>query len=257
MTYTLSDNVENLTLTGINPIDGTGNNLNNRLIGNSANNTLTGGEGNDNLDGKAGNDTMIGGLGNDIYTVDSTEDVVIENANEGTDTINSSVTYNLSNNIENLTLTGTNSINGTGNDFANTIIGNNATNILTGGGGNDVLNGKGGDDILVGGFGNDTLTGGIGADRFVFNNLSEGIDRITDLIAGTDKIVLSGQGFGISAITDIEFTTGSVTADTRLIYNPINGNLVFDPDGSGSDLGVQLAILTTRPVLSASDFILG
>ncbi|HBE21112.1 MAG TPA: Ig family protein, partial [Cyanobacteria bacterium UBA11149] len=58
VTYTLSDNVENLTLTGINPIDGTGNNLNNRLIGNSANNTLTGGEGNDNLDGKAGNDTM-------------------------------------------------------------------------------------------------------------------------------------------------------------------------------------------------------
>ncbi len=99
---------------------------------------------------------MAGGLGNDIYVVDNVGDVVTENANEGTDTIQSSVTYTASANVENLTLTGTTAINGTGNALDNVLTGNSAANTLTGGAGNDTLNGGAGIDTMVGGAGDDT-----------------------------------------------------------------------------------------------------
>ncbi|MFM6408355.1 MAG: calcium-binding protein, partial [Microcystis sp.] len=60
-------NVENLTLTGLSAINGTGNTLNNLIIGNSRNNTLSGEGGNDTIDGGAGNDTLNGGTGNNTY----------------------------------------------------------------------------------------------------------------------------------------------------------------------------------------------
>jgi Ca2+-binding RTX toxin-like protein len=128
VTYTLTTNVENLTLTGTAAINGTGNTLSNALTGNSANNTLSGG---------TGADTMIGGAGNDTYVVDNASDIVTENANEGTDLVQSSVTYMLGNNVENLTLTGTAANNGTGNELDNILTGNSAVNKLTGGVGND------------------------------------------------------------------------------------------------------------------------
>src|SRR5207249_3270847 len=101
--------------TGTTAINGTGNTLDNVLTGNSAANVLTGNAGNDTLDGGAGNDTLRGGTGNDTYVVDAAGDSVTENANEGTDAVQSAITYTLGSNLENLTLTGTNAINGTGN----------------------------------------------------------------------------------------------------------------------------------------------
>ncbi|PVE26533.1 furin, partial [Enterococcus faecalis] len=102
--------------TGTAAINGTGNGGNNVITGNGGNNTL---------DGGAGTDTLIGGSGDDIYIVDSTTDTITELANAGTDTIQSSVTYTiLAANVENLTLTGTAAINGTGNTGNNVIIGN-------------------------------------------------------------------------------------------------------------------------------------
>ncbi len=100
------------------------------LIGNSANNVLTGGAGNDRLDGGVGNDTMVGGAGDDIYVVNQVGDVVTETANQGFDTVESSITFTLGSNVENLTLTGTANLNGTGSSANNVLIGNSGNNTL-------------------------------------------------------------------------------------------------------------------------------
>jgi len=91
--YTLGANLENLTLMGTSAINGAGNSLNNTLSGNSAANVLAGGLGNDTLNGGAEADTLIGGLGNDTYVIDNIGDVITEALNEGTDTVQSSITY--------------------------------------------------------------------------------------------------------------------------------------------------------------------
>jgi Ca2+-binding RTX toxin-like protein len=157
-----------------------GNEGNDQLFGQSGNDILIGGQGNDFLDGGTGSDTLNGGLGDDTFVVDSVNDVVIEGFNAGIDTVESSISYTLGTNVENLTLTGTAAINGTGNTLNNTITGNGANNILTGGSGSDTLNGGNGNDTLIGvnpnvsspGSGDevDTLRGGGGADQFLLGD---------------------------------------------------------------------------------------
>lgn len=186
VTYTLSDNVEHLTLTGSSAISGSGNDLQNSLIGNSGVNTLRGYAGDDYLDGKAGNDTMIGGQGDDTYQVGSTGDVVTELAGEGSDTVVSIVTYTLSSNVEHLTLTGTAAINGTGNALSNTLLGNSNNNSLSGLAGDDLLEGMGGTDTLTGGLGNDTyhMARTYGADTVVENDVTAGNSDIARFLTG-------------------------------------------------------------------------
>jgi serralysin len=199
ISYTLGDNVENLILTD-SATNGTGNGLDNVITGNELANTLLGGAGNDKLvggaghdvlDGGTGNDQLLGGTGDDRYIVDAAGDVVTELAGEGVDTVQSSISYTLGANVENLLLTGIATV-GTGNDLNNILIGNELSNELFGGGGND---------RLIGGKGQDLLTGGSGADLFVAE--SNGItvsgkggsfssDTILDFVRGTDKIDLSG-----------------------------------------------------------------
>jgi Ca2+-binding RTX toxin-like protein len=194
---TLSDNVENLTLLeAAGNINATGNILDNILTGNSGYNSLVGGLGNDTLIGNAGDDTldgrlgadsMVGGAGNDTYFVDNPGDSVTENLNEGTDTVNSSITWTLSgthgDNVENLILTGSDNINGTGNDLANQLIGNSGNNHLTGGAGDDLLKGA---DTLNGSSGADTLEGGIGNDTYYVDSLDDIVAESVD--SGTDTI---------------------------------------------------------------------
>ena len=191
--YVLGNNLENLTLNGYGANRGTGNDLNNTIIvigsaingnwisglagndsirGGWSDDSLDGGSGNDTLDGGFGNDTMAGGLGDDIYIFDWSSDQIIEYANEGTDTVQSSVTFTLAAlaNVENLTLTGTAAINGTG--YAR-------NNVITGNAGNNILNGGAGNDSLFGGAGNDTLIGGAGSDMFVFSS-GHGNDTVQD-----------------------------------------------------------------------------
>ncbi len=114
--------------------------------GNDLNNTIIGGRANNLLDGGLGADTLIGGAGDDTYLVDQGGDVVSELANEGIDTIESSVTYTLGANVEHLVLTGTGAADAIGNALNNDVRGNAASNILDGGAGDDSLRGNGGAD---------------------------------------------------------------------------------------------------------------
>ena len=72
------------------------------INGGKGRDTISGLGGDDTLNGGANADTMIGGMGDDTYVVDNTTDVVTENAGEGADTVQSSLTYTLSSNVENL-----------------------------------------------------------------------------------------------------------------------------------------------------------
>ncbi len=152
------------------------------LSGGSGNDLLDGGNGNDTLQGDQGNDTLKGGFGvdnmdgddgNDYYFVDNSKDVVSEankNTLGGNDTIESTSTYTLGKNIENLVLAGIDNNNGKGNELNNQITGNIGDNKLEGMAGNDKLLGKDGADTLDGGKGKDTLIGGNDDDIYMINN---------------------------------------------------------------------------------------
>ncbi|ESK53636.1 beta strand repeat-containing protein [Acinetobacter tjernbergiae] len=186
ITYTLGANLESLILYGTANIDGTGNELDNSILGNIANNILIGGLGNDTIDGGAGVDSLFGGLGNDTYIVDNTNDGVFESANQGVDRVFANVNYVLADNVENLILYGNSNVDGTGNSLVNKILGNIADNILDGAAGDDYLDGAAGNDILLGGLGNDSLFGDLGNDSLVGGQGNDSLDGGvgTDIMTG-------------------------------------------------------------------------
>ncbi|MFN7557552.1 beta strand repeat-containing protein, partial [Microcystis sp.] len=241
ISYTLTDNVENLTLTGTANLNGTGNNLNNILTGNSGNNILTGLAGNDSLDGKAGTDTMIGGLGNDTYTVDNTGDIVTENLNEGTDTVKASISYTLTDNVENLTLTGTANLNGTGNNLNNILTGNSGNNILTGNEGNDILNGAAGIDTLIGGLGNDTY------------QVDTTNDTITELANQGSDTIQSSVTYSIANLDNIENLTLTGNTAINATGNTANNLIVGNSGNNQINGGAGIDTLTCG--LGADTFI--
>jgi Ca2+-binding RTX toxin-like protein len=275
VSYTLADNIENLTLTGTTTINGTGNALANVMTGNSSANILTGGAGNDTLDGGAGADTLIGGAGNDIYVVDDVADSVVELAAEGTDTVRSGVSYALAANVENLTLTGTAAIDGIGNLLANVLTGNGAANTLIAGDGNDTLNGAGGPDILIGGLGNDTYDVDDAGD-VVVELLGEGTDTVRSTISFTlaenvERLTLMGaaaiNGFGNKLDNRITGNAGANTLSGDAGNDTLNGgagadtmigglgNDIFVVDNDG-DIVIEAAAEGTDTVLSSISMVL-
>ena len=228
-TFTLAANFENLTLSGTAAINGTGNSGNNLITGNTAANTLTGGDGNDTLNGGAGADSLVGGLGNDTYVVDNVGDVVNEAANAGTDTLQINRTYTLTANLENLTLTGTAAINGTGNAGNNLLTGNSGANLLSGGTGNDTLNGGTGADTMVGGTGNDT---------FYVENAGDVVTEAAGSANGTDTVIAS-RTYVLAANVE-NLTLGGSTAINgtgNTLANRLTGNAAANTlsGGTGAD----------------------
>jgi Ca2+-binding RTX toxin-like protein len=243
----LGANLENLTLLGTGRFSANGNNLENTLTGNAAANIL---------DGGTGADTLIGGDGNDTYVVDNINDVIQETGADAGDSVRSWVDWTLSDSLENLTLLGTKSLNGTGNSLDNSLTGNGAANLLNGGEGNDTLKGLSG---------NDTLTGGFGADTFAFTtplNALRNVDTITDFVSGVDKIELASAifkdiGFTGSPSTHAFFHAGSTAQDEddRILYDQSTGALSYDADGSGALAAVQFAVLSGAPVMLYTDLL--
>ncbi|HEV7881283.1 S8 family serine peptidase [Bradyrhizobium sp.] len=161
-----------------------GNDADNRLAGGHGHNMLQGGAGNDTLDGGPDGSILVGGIGNDSYAIRSAGDVVVENANEGTDTgLVYMSSYVLGANIENASAELTS---------GQTLTGNDGDNWLRGNVGNDTLVGGAGNDTLIGGGGNDGLFGGTGNDQYVVDSLGdaiveypgEGIDAAFVLVSG-------------------------------------------------------------------------
>jgi len=252
--WTLAANVENLVLTGGASVNGAGNGLANSLTGNSGNNLLN---------GLAGADRMTGGDGNDAYVVDNVGDQAIEVSGAGgVDRVQSSVSFVLGENVENLTLTGGGDRNGTGNALDNALTGNGGANVLTGFEGSDTLRGGAGNDTLRGGLGSDILSGGSGTDSFVFDAALDGVtnvDMVLGYSAADDRLFLDDAAFaGLAsgALVEGAFHTGAAAADAddRIIYNSATGVLLFDADGVGGAAAVQFATLSPGLAMTASEF---
>lgn len=228
------------------------------LTGSSHNDTLRGNSGDNVLDGGSGADYMAGGAGNDTYVVDNAKDVVFESGTGGgRDTVKSSVSYTIASNVEELHLTGTANLNGTGNT---------GSNVLRGNSGNNVLNGHNGNDVINGGLGNDTLKGGYQKDTFVFDtalNASNNVDRITDFSVVDDVIHLDNAVFTAltktGTLADSAFvknTTGfAQDSNDRIIYEADTGELYYDANGSASGGSVHFATLNPNLALTAADFL--
>jgi Ca2+-binding RTX toxin-like protein len=250
ISYTLTENVDNLTLTGTGNLNGTGNLLDNVITGNGGANVLSGGDsndtlfgngGNDTLDGGLGNDTMSGGLGNDTYFVDSTGDQVSDLNNGGTDRVFASASHTLGANVENLILTGTAAINGTGNGSANTITGNGAANVLSGGDSNDTLIGNDGDDTLDGGNGIDVMTGGLGNDTYFVNATADQTNESPG--QGTDTVFSSvtrtlGTNLENLTLTGEAAINGTGTAGVNLLTGNNAANLLSGLGGNDTLSGL-------------------
>jgi len=196
---------------------------NDNLYGNDNNDTLDGGPGADMLDGGRGVDALIGGSGNDTYYVDDAGDIITETNALDTeiDTVISSVNWALAENLENLTLTVSAALNGTGNGLDNVLIGNSAANLLNGEGGDDTLTGNGGNDTLIGGSGLDIAKYfGVQSEYSIINN-GDGSWTVSDAVEGRD---------GTDTLTEIESLLFSdqtfvldTTAPTVSSFNPADG----------------------------------
>ncbi len=237
--YVLDGTLENLTLAGGAAIDGTGNDGDNLIAGNGVANSLTGGSGNDTLNG-GGADTLVGGVGNDLYVDDNPGDVVIELADEGTDTVQASASHTLSAHFENLVLTGGAAIYGTGNGLDNAITGNGAANRLDGGGGADTLIGGTGDDTYVVDDAGDVVTeaAGQGTDTVETGLSAYTLGANLENLAFTGSGDFAGTGNGLdNAITG---GVGNDTLDGGAGADTLVGGVGDDvlADGSGDDVYV-------------------
>ena len=267
--------VENLVLIGVAAINGTGNALANTMRGNEGANILNGaggndvlfggaggddlvgGEGNDFLDGGTGADDLAGGVGNDTYVVDDANDVITEEAGAGIDTVSTALSYSLATraNIENIVLTGTGTVNATGNANNNSLIGNAGVNELVGAAGNDTLDG---------GAGADRLDGGANDDTYVLDNAgdaiadSDGVDTVVSFLAnytlatglenmqagGTGVVNLTGNAVAnvltgnsganiLNGGAGVDTMTGGLGNDTYLVDSAFE--IVTEATGGGID----------------------
>jgi Ca2+-binding RTX toxin-like protein len=237
-----------------------GNGYANVLRGNDGDDYLHGGYGDDILDGGPGwdrlygqgdRDTLIGGTGSDLFYVDGATDTIVERIGEGFDTAVTSVNYALTAGAEVEGLITLNAgdptpISLTGNEFGNQIVGN------------------AGDNTIAGGYGNDSLRGNEGRDRFLFDtplSASQNVDLISDFNVADDTILIENRifdAFAAGTLAEERFVIGSraLDASDTLIYDPVQGALLYDADGSGPGAAIQFARLGINLALTTADFLI-
>lgn len=240
--HALAVNVEYLIYVGTGAFTGIGNASDNVLAGAIGNDTLNGQEGADILVGREGNDVLIGGAGaantlqggsgDDNYYVSAAGDTVFEFADEGIDTVRTTLAqFTLSNpNIENLIFIGGGGFTGIGNAAANLISGGAGDDLLNGQEGADILLGASGNDVLIGGAGKaNTLQGGVGNDAYYVSAAGDSVYEAAS--EGTD-IVYSDLAVYVlpDAIENLAYTgNGTFTGVGNAVANTILG-------GNGDDL---------------------
>jgi uncharacterized delta-60 repeat protein len=270
-------NLNNLTLTGVAAINGTGNALNNSLTGNNAANLLIGGDGNDTLDGSAGNDTLGGGAGNDILNGGEGTDVytVGDAAYKSQAEINDTgllgidelrfasalagttlTVYAGDTGLETVVIgtglaavadiTGSIALNVNASAATNalSITGNAGANSITGGAGNDTLRGDAGNDTLIGGEGNDSLRSGLGSDVLNGGNGDDAyfIDVSTD--------VIEADSSGIDTV-NVYYATGTYTLAADLEHINLFGTTAIN--GTGNALNNTIVGNTSDNIIDGGD----
>ena len=209
------------------------------ILGNAGRNQLVGTAFDDVLNGGGGADDLQGGDGNDNYLVDNAADAITELAGRGIDRVRSSVSFRLAANVEDLELTGTSAINGTGNDLVNQILGNAARNVLDGGAAADLLQGgEAGDLYLISAVGDHPQA------EFVDTGLS-GIDEVRIAAAAGSFLLFAGDtgieqvviGSG-TAVTPVTTGRGAVNVNAAAVTN---GLLLVGNDGNNAIVGTALA----------------
>ncbi|MFL5156692.1 MAG: hypothetical protein ACJ8D1_00610, partial [Microvirga sp.] len=220
---------------------------NDTLFGNGGDDSLVGGVGQDYLDGGVGIDQMAGGMDDDIYVIDDLSDVVGEAIDEGTDLVRASISYALGTNLENLWLTGSANLNGTGNALANRITGNAGSNLLDGGIGADNLAGSAGNDTYVVDDGNDVVTEAAdeGTDAVrasVSHTLGVNVENLLLTGAGdidgtgndlANSIVGNGGSNHLDGGAGADVLAGGEGSDTYIVDH--EGDLVTEQAGEGTD----------------------
>jgi Ca2+-binding RTX toxin-like protein len=218
--------------------------------------------GNDVLNGRGGNDTLDGGLGSDTAVYSSLNQAVYVNLNGIPGSAPLAADWFEAIGQGSDQLIGIERI--IGSSLNDVIIGDANANVFDGLNGNDTLRGEAGQDFLRGGLGNDTLTGGIGVDYFVFNtapNYTTNRDFLTDFVHGGDKFWMENSVFtqlgAAGALNGAFFRLGPTALDANdyLVYNNLTGNLYYDSNGNGAGGAILFATLTTKPILSAGDFV--
>jgi len=237
-TFAASSGLEELQLSGA-ALNGTGNELDNLITGTSGNNSLSGG---------TGNDTLVGGAGNDTYVVDSNEDVVMESGADTLDVVQSSAPgFTLSSGVENLTLTGSASINGAGNELNNLMVGNSAANVLDGLASADTMRGAGGNDSYYADDANDvvdedTATGGAGSADTVYSLVDVNLGDTVHYKGTLENVVLLG-GANLNATGNGTANVLTGNAGTNVLtglagndtYYADLSDTVVEASGAGTD----------------------
>jgi RTX calcium-binding nonapeptide repeat (4 copies) len=223
---------------------------NDNILGGGGVDVIYAGAGNDTLNGGVGADLMLGGAGDDIYTIDDFGDHAFESVGEGTDTVNTSVSYVIEANVENVNLTGiaANNDGVLGNNLANIINGNAGNNGIAAGDGNDTISTFAGNDVLDGGLGADQMSGGLGSDVYFVDNAGDQVLGET-AEAGVYDTVWTTVSFTLPSEVEILILNGGVLA--------INGTGNAGAGGVNPNLMLGNNAVNVLTTFGGDDIILG